>query len=97
MLEIKPTTFSHNKTHFLLSGMAGDIEVTTTSPKNISQPKVIIICHPHPLHGGTMDNKVVTTLIRTFNELGFKQYALISVVLGFLWESMQTVLVSLMI
>ena len=33
--------------------------------------RVIVICHPHPVHGGTMDNKVVTTLMRTFNELDF--------------------------
>lgn len=31
---------------------------------------VAIVCHPHPLHGGTMDNKVVTTLMRTYRELG---------------------------
>lgn len=29
-----------------------------------------IVCHPHPLHGGTMDNKVVTTLMRTYRDLG---------------------------
>jgi alpha/beta superfamily hydrolase len=29
-----------------------------------------VICHPHPLHGGTMDNKVVTTLQRTYRDLG---------------------------
>lgn len=31
---------------------------------------VVIICHPHPQHGGTMDNKVVTTLMRTYRDLG---------------------------
>jgi alpha/beta superfamily hydrolase len=30
----------------------------------------LIICHPHPLFGGTMDNKVVTTLARTYLDLG---------------------------
>lgn len=30
----------------------------------------VIICHPHPLHGGTMENKVVTTLMRTYRDLG---------------------------
>ena len=30
----------------------------------------VIICHPHPQHGGTMDNKVVTTLMRTYRDLG---------------------------
>lgn len=29
-----------------------------------------VVCHPHPLHGGTMDNKVVTTLVRAYAELG---------------------------
>ncbi len=31
---------------------------------------VVIICHPHPVHGGTMDNKVVTTLMRSYRDLG---------------------------
>lgn len=30
----------------------------------------VIVCHPHPVHGGTMDNKVVTTLMRTYRDLG---------------------------
>lgn len=34
------------------------------------EPFCAVICHPHPLHGGTMDNKVVTTLVRTYRELG---------------------------
>ncbi len=29
-----------------------------------------VICHPHPLHGGTMDNKVVTMLERTLRDAG---------------------------
>lgn len=31
---------------------------------------VAVVCHPHPLFGGTMDNKVVTTLCRTAREAG---------------------------
>jgi len=31
---------------------------------------VAVICHPHPLHGGTMQNKVVHTLARTLTSLG---------------------------
>jgi alpha/beta superfamily hydrolase len=34
-------------------------------------PAVAVICHPHPQHGGTMHNKVVHTLARTFAALGF--------------------------
>ncbi len=29
-----------------------------------------VVCHPHPLYGGTLDNKVVYTLARAFVELG---------------------------
>jgi alpha/beta superfamily hydrolase len=31
---------------------------------------LVVISHPHPVHGGTMDNKVVTTLMRTYRDLG---------------------------
>lgn len=31
---------------------------------------LVIVSHPHPVHGGTMDNKVVTTLMRTYRDLG---------------------------
>ena len=31
---------------------------------------LVVICHPHPLHGGSMDNKVVTTLARAAREEG---------------------------
>lgn len=31
---------------------------------------LVVICHPHPVHGGTMENKVVTTLMRTYRDLG---------------------------
>jgi len=33
---------------------------------------VAVLCHPHPLHGGTMDNKVVQTLARAFVALGYR-------------------------
>lgn len=29
-----------------------------------------VVCHPHPLHGGTLDNKVVWTVARAFVQLG---------------------------
>jgi hypothetical protein len=31
---------------------------------------LVVVCHPHPLHGGTMDNKVVHTLVKAFASLG---------------------------
>ena len=52
----------------LLDGAAGRIEVASSIP---DEPRsVAVIAHPHPLFGGTMDNKVVTTLVRAFVESG---------------------------
>lgn len=52
----------------LLDGPAGKIEVFVEAPP---QPVgIALIAHPHPLYGGSADNKVVTTLARTFRELG---------------------------
>jgi uncharacterized protein len=54
----------------LLPGDAGAIEVAVAVPENDARNGVAIVCHPHPLQGGTMFNKVVTTLDRTLGELG---------------------------
>lgn len=35
---------------------------------------IAVIAHPHPLHGGTLDNKVVQTLARVHAELGYAAY-----------------------
>jgi len=55
----------------LLSGPVGDIEILESAPKN-ALPITAIICHPHPLYGGTMHNKVITTMARAFHELRVK-------------------------
>lgn len=53
-----------------ISGNAGDIETLISRPETISDTTpVIVISHPHPLYGGTMSNKVVTTLAKTFTEM----------------------------
>lgn len=54
-----------------VAGPAGALEVVYCVPEN---PKAVtaVICHPHPLYGGTYHNKVVTTLHRTLFELGIK-------------------------
>jgi uncharacterized protein len=53
----------------LIKGPAGSIEIATGIP-NSPPSYLAIICHPHPLFGGTMQNKVVTTLERAFREFG---------------------------
>jgi uncharacterized protein len=45
------------------SGPAGPIELAIDRPEG-SASGVAVIAHPHPLHGGTMTNKVVQTLAR---------------------------------
>ncbi|ABM56165.1 alpha/beta hydrolase [Verminephrobacter eiseniae] len=53
----------------LLSGAAGAIEAVRDG---VEAPRgVAIIAHPHPLFGGTMDNKVVQTLARAFVQCGW--------------------------
>jgi hypothetical protein len=51
-----------------IAGAAGAIEVASAVPE--SPRRVAVIAHPHPLYGGTMDNKVITTLARAFVEAG---------------------------
>lgn len=56
---------------FFVEGLAGKLETVLAEPK-LDQPRgIAIIAHPHPLFGGTMDNKVVYTLFKTLLELGF--------------------------
>lgn len=52
----------------LIQGPAGDLEILVTRAENASA--VAVICHPHPLHGGTMHNKVVSTLMRAARDQG---------------------------
>jgi uncharacterized protein len=72
-LSTTPETFPAQSATFLLSGPAGVIE-TATEPAEVkaggSSQGIAVICHPHPLHGGTMHNKVVTIIERSLRELG---------------------------
>ncbi len=53
----------------VITGPAGTLEAKLELPEG--GPKATaLICHPHPLHGGTMDNKVVYMLARSFLALG---------------------------
>jgi len=54
----------------LIKGPAGKLELAVSEPTEGERSAWGIVCHPHPLHGGTMNNKVVTTLAKTFQGLG---------------------------
>ncbi len=65
-------SFPTQETIFLLPGPVGDLEVLATPAKESSAKTTAIICHPHPQYGGAMQNKVVTTLARAFDDLGLR-------------------------
>ena len=54
----------------LIDGPAGPLEIAFQQPATAATA-LALICHPHPVHGGTMDNKVVQTLAKAFLELGY--------------------------
>lgn len=58
----------------LIDGPAGKLEVVLHDGNErgpfSKDDYYAVIAHPHPLYGGTMDNKVVTTLARIYRELG---------------------------
>jgi alpha/beta superfamily hydrolase len=66
-----PNEFPAAATAISLPGPAGLLEAATNVPEAaVARAGVAVICHPHPLQGGTMRNKVVTTLERSLRELG---------------------------
>jgi len=54
-----------------LAGPVGALEARLETPAENARPAVFgVVCHPHPLFGGTMDNKVTHTLARAMMECG---------------------------
>ena len=56
-----------------IAGPVGRIECAVDSPEG-EAIGVALIAHPHPLFGGTLDNKVAQTLARAFVELGYSAW-----------------------
>jgi alpha/beta superfamily hydrolase len=56
-----------------VAGPAGRIECAIDSPEVPARGKALV-AHPHPLFGGTLDNKVVQTLARAFVDLGYEAW-----------------------
>jgi len=53
-----------------IEGPAGRIECALDRPDGTARG-LVVVCHPHPQFGGTLDNKVVQTLAKTFFALGY--------------------------
>lgn len=66
--------FPQQEAYLMIPGAVGDIEVIGTPGKGVScnnsVKRVAVVCHPHPLYGGTMANKVVHTLARVYRDQG---------------------------
>jgi len=53
-----------------ISGPAGRLEALLEEPEGRAPAGAALVCHPHPLHGGTMHNKVVYRLARGLRKAG---------------------------
>ncbi len=66
-----PSGLPVSGSRFLLPGPAGALEaVLTYSLPPAALAPIAVVCHPHPLHGGTLNNKVVYMVAKAFNALG---------------------------
>ncbi len=61
---------AHESRNFFLPGPAGRLEAILWSPSVGSPPMAAAVCHPHPLFGGTMHNKVVYKASKSLDALG---------------------------
>lgn len=53
-----------------IDGPAGKLEIAVSDPGD-ARRGVALVAHPHPLYGGTLDNKVVQTMAKAFVALGY--------------------------
>ncbi|TBR36204.1 MULTISPECIES: alpha/beta hydrolase [Dyella] len=70
-LPTQPDTFPDQAASFALDGPAGKLEcISDVAERTEARRGTAVICHPHPLQGGTMHNKVVTMVERALRESG---------------------------
>jgi uncharacterized protein len=64
-------TVPHEARNVFLEGPAGRLEAIFWKPQGIEQPPMAaVVCHPHPLFGGTMHNKVIYQAAKSLDRLG---------------------------
>ena len=56
--------------NLFLPGPAGKLEALLEEPEETDPLEAVVVCHPHPQHGGTMHNKVVYRLARGLRKTG---------------------------
>ena len=55
-----------------IAGPVGPLSVAVDTTTDVPPRGLAVVCHPHPLQGGTMDNKVVTTIARALTQRGWR-------------------------
>jgi len=61
----------HDSRNFFLQGPAGKLEAILWTPTRAGMPTLVaVLCHPHPLFGGTLHNKVVYQAAKSMDRLG---------------------------
>jgi uncharacterized protein len=61
----------HESRSFFVDGPAGRLEAILWSPTGGKRPPLAaLVCHPHPLFGGTMHNKVVYQAAKSLDQVG---------------------------
>jgi alpha/beta superfamily hydrolase len=64
-------TSTHDSRNFFLEGLAGRLEAILWTPSGGARPPLsAVVCHPHPLFGGTMHNKVVYQTAKSLDARG---------------------------
>ena len=62
---------NHDHRALFLDGPAGRLEAILWTPRSPAHPPLAaLVCHPHPLFGGTLHNKVVYQVAKTLDGLG---------------------------
>jgi uncharacterized protein len=66
-----PMTIAHDTRNLFLDGPAGRLEAILWTPSGDARaPLAAVVCHPHPLFGGTMHNKVIYQTAKALDALG---------------------------
>jgi alpha/beta superfamily hydrolase len=61
---------THESKNFFLQGPAGKLEAVLWTPPAVAPGMAALVCHPHPVFGGTMHNKVVFQAAKALDSLG---------------------------
>lgn len=61
---------NHESQNLFLSGPVGKLEAILWTPAAAAPPMAALVCHPHPLFGGTLHNKVVYNAAKALDALG---------------------------